>query len=127
MISSSIILATTQKETQQSSLSTVDTLFISGFWLFPRTRFTRYIPYAVWMLIRVENLIPRSLVAWSMEAPTFPVEIPKTSAHSICVDVLWHWSLRIGGPRLSLRARLLSPLRRAVLSHLMIIPGTQSV
>lgn len=55
----------------------VDTLFISGFRLFPRTRFTRYIPYAVWMLNRVENLIPRSLVAWSMDGADIPRRDPK--------------------------------------------------
>jgi pimeloyl-ACP methyl ester carboxylesterase len=50
----------------------VDTVFISGFGIFPATTLTPFLPYAIWTSNRIENLIPRSVIRWLMDGADIP-------------------------------------------------------
>ncbi|KXG52944.1 Alpha/beta hydrolase fold-1 [Penicillium griseofulvum] len=50
----------------------VNSIFISGFGMFPRTSITPCIPYAAWAMSRVENCLARPLVSWAMDGADIP-------------------------------------------------------
>lgn len=50
----------------------VNSIFISGFGMFPRTSITPYIPYAAWAMSRVENCLARPLISWAMDGADIP-------------------------------------------------------
>ncbi|KAJ5478998.1 hypothetical protein N7530_004507 [Penicillium desertorum] len=50
----------------------VNSIFISGFGMFPRTSVTPYIPYVAWTMSRVENCLARPLVSWAMDGADIP-------------------------------------------------------
>ncbi|KAJ5200868.1 Alpha/beta hydrolase fold-1 [Penicillium cf. griseofulvum] len=50
----------------------VNSIFISGFGMFPRTSITPYIPYAAWVMPRVENCLARPLISWAMDGADIP-------------------------------------------------------
>ena len=45
----------------------VRTVFVSGFEVFPPSRLSPYVPYIIWTMQRIENLVPRRLVSWLMD------------------------------------------------------------
>lgn len=45
----------------------VSRVMVSGFEVFPATRLSQYIPYAMWLNQRIENWIPRPIVRWLMD------------------------------------------------------------
>lgn len=47
--------------------SVVETVFVSGFEVFPRSALSPYLPYIVWTMQRIENLVPRPLIRWLMD------------------------------------------------------------
>lgn len=61
----------------------VNSVFISGFEIFPRTALTPYIPYAAWAMPRVENCLPRSLISWGMDG----ADIPRIDTSSCTLDL----------------------------------------
>lgn len=61
----------------------VDSVFVSGFEIFPRTSFTPYVPYAAWAVSRVENLLPRPLIRWAMDG----TDIPRTDTGTCTLDL----------------------------------------
>ncbi|KAJ5305727.1 hypothetical protein N7508_004742 [Penicillium antarcticum] len=50
----------------------VNSVFISGFGMFPQTSLTPYIPYAAWAMPRVENCLGRPLISWAMDGADIP-------------------------------------------------------
>jgi pimeloyl-ACP methyl ester carboxylesterase len=50
----------------------VNSVFVSGFGMFPQTSLTPYIPYAAWAMPRVENCLGRSLISWAMDGADIP-------------------------------------------------------
>ncbi|KAJ5159010.1 Alpha/Beta hydrolase protein [Penicillium coprophilum] len=55
-----------------SNPDVVNSIFVSGFEIFPQTSLTPYIPYAAWAMPRVENCLPRSLIRWAMDGADIP-------------------------------------------------------
>ncbi|KAI5263820.1 alpha/beta-hydrolase [Aureobasidium subglaciale] len=49
-----------------------DCVLVSGFQVFPRTKMSPYLPYAVWLEQRFEYAIPRSWVRWAMDGIDIP-------------------------------------------------------
>ncbi|USW58832.1 Putative alpha/beta hydrolase-1 [Septoria linicola] len=45
----------------------VSSMVVSGVCKLERTRFTPYLPYAVWVSQRVENVVPRAVTRWLMD------------------------------------------------------------
>ncbi|OJJ31596.1 hypothetical protein ASPWEDRAFT_176661 [Aspergillus wentii DTO 134E9] len=45
----------------------VQDVFVSGFAIFPPSAMAEYAPYLIWPVIRVENMIPRSVISWLMD------------------------------------------------------------
>ena len=59
-------------------------VFVSGYGSLPKTFLTPYLPYAAWMVQRVENMLPRSLIRWAMGA-----DLPRTeSSLRLCREVI---------------------------------------
>lgn len=50
----------------------VNDIFVSGFAIFPPSVLTPYIPYIAWPVLRIENLLPRSLLNWLMDGANLP-------------------------------------------------------
>ncbi|KAK9240838.1 alpha/beta-hydrolase [Lipomyces kononenkoae] len=61
----------------------VDAVFVSGYEVFPRTIFTRLMPYAFWTEHRIENLIPRPVIRWLIDG----TDIPRGEPHSCSLDL----------------------------------------
>ncbi|EKV04826.1 Alpha/beta hydrolase fold-1 [Penicillium digitatum] len=65
----------------------VQSVFVSGFMSIPRTGFTPYIPRAVWMMQRIENLIPRSVIRWAMNGTDLP-RYTSASTLQLCQQIM---------------------------------------
>lgn len=61
----------------------VKSVFVSGFEIFPSSNLTRYIPYAAWTMMRVENCLPRPLVRWAMDG----ADLPRTNTSTCTLDL----------------------------------------
>ena len=66
----------------------VDSVFVSGFAIYPRMSLTPCVPYVVWALQRVENLIPRSLIRWAMDGTDLPRTDSRFSGLSLCQQIM---------------------------------------
>ncbi|KAJ5722172.1 hypothetical protein N7488_000207 [Penicillium malachiteum] len=66
----------------------VDSVFISGYGSLPQTSLTPYLPYAVWMTQRLENLVPRSLIRWAMDGTDIPRIDTRLSTLRLCQSVM---------------------------------------
>lgn len=45
----------------------VRSVFVSGYEVFPTSRFTPYMPYVVWIMLRPQDLVPRPVARWLMD------------------------------------------------------------
>ncbi|CAG7980975.1 unnamed protein product [Penicillium salamii] len=61
----------------------VNSMFISGFEVFPKTALTPYIPYVAWAMPRVENCLPRPLIRWAMDG----ADLPRTDTGICTLDL----------------------------------------
>ncbi|KAJ5367486.1 Alpha/beta hydrolase fold-1 [Penicillium brevicompactum] len=61
----------------------VRSVFVSGFEVFPKTALTPYIPYAAWIMPRVENCLPRPLIRWAMDG----ADMPRTDTSKCTLDL----------------------------------------
>ena len=61
----------------------VNSVFVSGFEIFPRTALTPYIPYAAWTVSRLENCLPRPLIKWAMDG----ADLPRTDTNTCTLDL----------------------------------------
>lgn len=61
----------------------INSVFVSGFEIFPRTAVTPYVPYAAWIVSRVENCLPRVLVRWAMDG----ADLPRTDTNICTLDL----------------------------------------
>ncbi|KAG9253645.1 Alpha/Beta hydrolase protein [Emericellopsis atlantica] len=66
----------------------VNSVFISGFELFPPTALTPYVPYAAWAMSRVENCLPRSLLRWAMDGADLPLIDTNACTLELCRQVV---------------------------------------
>ncbi|KAJ5109064.1 Alpha/beta hydrolase fold-1 [Penicillium angulare] len=57
----------------------IDSIFVSGFGSIPQGSLTPVVPYAVWTIQRIENLIPRPVIRWAMDG----TDLPATSLSSL--------------------------------------------
>ncbi|CAG7938781.1 unnamed protein product [Penicillium nalgiovense] len=61
----------------------INSIFISGYGMFPRTSITPYIPYAAWTMCRVENCLARPLISWAMDG----ADIPRIDTNVCTIDL----------------------------------------
>ncbi|CAG8254591.1 unnamed protein product [Penicillium salamii] len=61
----------------------VNSMFISGFEVFPKTALTTYMPYVAWAMPRVENCLPRPLIRWAMDG----ADLPRTDTGICTLDL----------------------------------------
>lgn len=45
----------------------VNSMFVSGFEVFPQLALSPYLPYILWVMMRLESFIPRPVVRWLMD------------------------------------------------------------
>ncbi len=45
----------------------VNSIFVSGFEVFPQAALSLYLPYILWVMVRLESFIPRPVVRWLMD------------------------------------------------------------
>lgn len=45
----------------------VNTVFVSGFEIYPPTAFSNFAPYAIWLDERAQRLVPKPLISWLMD------------------------------------------------------------
>lgn len=45
----------------------VKDVFVSGYELFNHSSFSQCIPYVLWIMLRCENMVPRSVIKWLMD------------------------------------------------------------
>jgi len=45
----------------------VNSIFVSGFEVFPQVALSPYVPYFLWLMVRLESFVPRPLVRWLMD------------------------------------------------------------
>lgn len=50
----------------------INSVFVSGFGSIPQNSLSPFIPYAVWAMQRVENLVPKPVVQWAMDGTDMP-------------------------------------------------------
>ncbi|KAJ6021247.1 hypothetical protein N7540_006751 [Penicillium herquei] len=72
----------------ETNPSLVDSVFISGYGSLPQTALTPYIPYAVWMTQRLENLVPRSVIRWAMDGTDIPRIDTRLGTLRLCQSVM---------------------------------------
>ncbi|KAJ5573479.1 Alpha/beta hydrolase fold-1 [Penicillium hispanicum] len=66
----------------------VRSVFISGFGSLPRTLLTPCVPYAVWAMQRVENLVPRAAVRWAMDGTDLPRTNTRLNTLALCQQIM---------------------------------------
>lgn len=66
----------------------IDSVFISGYEVFPKTTITPYIPYAAWLMPRVENCLPRPLIRWAMDGADLPRADTSTCTLDLCRQIV---------------------------------------
>ena len=66
----------------------VNSVFVSGYEVFPRTALSPWIPYAAWTVMRVENCVPRPLIRWALNGADLPRIDGDTCTLDLCRQII---------------------------------------
>lgn len=65
----------------------VGTVMVSGFEVFANSACSPYVPYAVWLSLRVESAVPRPFIRWLMNGTDLPRPDLSICTLSLCREV----------------------------------------